>query len=209
MPCRHLARNLNDVNLLVELRALGLSNNSLKGSLSNLCGSQRSLLMLLAAWLKQLPVLVGTLPSSWSGSNSFPELRTLGLSSNSLKGSLPGSWGSQAQAFPSLEVLEVSYNTLNGTLPASWCGSGFPVRVMAACKCVCKWLCMYHAAALAVLFHSWTATCWPFGAALASCLGHTHTSAIKWRIVTALLPVLQARYKVVHSACQLVPCQLV
>lgn len=92
----------------------------------------------------------GTLPSSWSGSNSFPELRALGLSNNSLKGPLPASWGSQAQAFPSLEVLEVSYNALNGTLPAGWCGSGFPVSFVPVLLICCSLI-----AALSVTWNIW------------------------------------------------------
>ena len=69
----------------------------------------------------------GTLPSSWSASNSLPHLRTLNLTDNLLNGTLPAQWGSQAQAFPSLEVLDVALNNLNGTLPSTWCGAGFPV----------------------------------------------------------------------------------
>jgi len=69
----------------------------------------------------------GTLPTYWSISNSLPQLRTLGLTDNLLNGSLPGAWGSQAQAFPSLEVLNVALNNLTGSLPSTWCGQGFPV----------------------------------------------------------------------------------
>ena len=46
---------------------------------------------------------------------------------NLLNGSLPGAWGSQAQAFPSLAVLNVALNNLTGSLPSTWCGQGFPV----------------------------------------------------------------------------------
>ena len=47
MPCRHLVRHLNDANLLLELRALGLSNNSLKGSLPDHCANAAYLCCLL------------------------------------------------------------------------------------------------------------------------------------------------------------------
>ena len=67
------------------------------------------------------------MPSTWSTSNSLPQLRTLSLTDNDLNGTLPASWGSQAQAFPSLTVLDVGLNNLTGALPSTWCGSGFPV----------------------------------------------------------------------------------
>ncbi|KAK9804146.1 hypothetical protein WJX73_004986 [Symbiochloris irregularis] len=60
----------------------------------------------------------GQLPPSWS---ALRQLRSLDVSTNSLTGPLPDSWG---QGLPALASLDASTNALTGQLPASWGSNG-------------------------------------------------------------------------------------
>lgn len=131
----HLELELQSTTLHVDMSRSDVCaewcnrNSGTKQCLSclSLCATKETLINTLCYMTSSVFDCAGTLPSSWSASNSLPHLRTLNLTDNLLNGTLPAQWGSQAQAFPSLEVLDVALNYLNGTLPSTWCGAGFPV----------------------------------------------------------------------------------
>ena len=66
------------------------------------------------------PRLQGEIPDEWGESGSFPILRNLSLSFNSLTGDLPADWGSDASSLQNLTHLNISNCGLNSTLPKDW-----------------------------------------------------------------------------------------
>jgi hypothetical protein len=65
--------------------------------------------------------LQGPLPDMLPG--AFPCLKSLVLSGNTLRSTLPASWGSRPDTLPALEVLELSFQ-VEAPLPAAW-AAGF------------------------------------------------------------------------------------
>lgn len=54
-----------------------------------------------------------------SGPASWQALRELHLDANTLKGTLPASWGNEG-SFPQLANVTLANNELSGSLPAQW-----------------------------------------------------------------------------------------
>lgn len=55
------------------------------------------------------------LPAEWASKESFPNLQTLSLSNNALRGGIVEGWGS---GWRQLAELQLSHNALSSSLPA-------------------------------------------------------------------------------------------
>ena len=63
----------------------------------------------------------GSLPVEWGIDATFPKLRNLSLSFNSLLGgTLPSQWGSDGSSLKGLAKLEINNCHVTGTLPDAW-----------------------------------------------------------------------------------------
>lgn len=76
--------------------------------------------------------LTGSLPEAWGETGSFPALRVLALSFNSLTGTVPASYFGTG-SFRRLGILALAINNLSGTLPSvlPLCGLCQPKKVSA------------------------------------------------------------------------------
>lgn len=66
------------------------------------------------------PRLQGEIPDEWGELGSFPILRNLSLSFNSLTGDLPADWGADGSSLQNLTHLNITNCGLNSTLPKDW-----------------------------------------------------------------------------------------
>lgn len=93
------------------------------GSLPATWGQQGAFPALSSLDLSGLPLLNGSLPSSWGG---FPSLTALELGECPLTGTLPAEWGSPT-AFQQLQSLSIHDTAISAAVPASWGSrSAFP-----------------------------------------------------------------------------------
>jgi hypothetical protein len=103
---------------LVHARALHITGSGLAYSLPDSFAGAGTFPQLLELQIANSS-LSGSLPASWEGSGAFPQLKSLLLRDNQLFGTLPETWG-QNGSLPELQVLLLSGNALNGSLPANW-----------------------------------------------------------------------------------------